>query len=145
STKSGNASKCRIISCLLGAVIIASLSAPTAAASSAISSIPGVSTTGNSSFGTVFVAGKNLVPIPAAGTTTVPTRRASLNCLLVINSTYSSWNFSAVRAGDGMPRLNLGKKGQQGLDAQNLIYPPISLAMRAGALVLLKSSMETTE
>src|SRR5699024_9495511 len=91
STKSGKASKCRMTSCLLGAVIMASLSAPTAAASSAINSIPGVSTTGNNSFGTVLVAGKNLVPIPAAGTTTVLTHgEASSRSLTITNSLHSS-------------------------------------------------------
>src|SRR5699024_12848238 len=60
-------------SCLLGAVMMASLSAPPAAASSAISSMPGVSTTGNSTFGTAFVAGKTHFLTPASGTTTVLT------------------------------------------------------------------------
>ena len=46
-------------------------SAPAAAASAATSSIPGVSTTGSSSFGTAFVAGRNRVPSPAAGTMAV--------------------------------------------------------------------------
>ena len=48
-----------------------SRSAPASAASAATSSMPGVSTTGNSSLGTVFVAGRNRVPKPAAGTTAV--------------------------------------------------------------------------
>ncbi len=45
--------------------------APESAASPATNSMPGVSTTGSNSFGTVFVAGRNRVPIPAAGTTAV--------------------------------------------------------------------------
>ncbi|GEL18757.1 hypothetical protein PA7_25940 [Pseudonocardia asaccharolytica DSM 44247 = NBRC 16224] len=43
--------------------------APAAAASAATSSMPGVSITGSSSFGTVLVVGRNRVPRPAAGTT----------------------------------------------------------------------------
>src|SRR5699024_11814254 len=85
-------------SCLLGAVMMASLSAPTAAASSAISSMPGVSTTGNSSFGTVFVAGKNLVPITAAGTTTVLTHgEASSRSLSISNNLHSTTGHSVLR------------------------------------------------
>ena len=48
-----------------------SRSAPASAASAATSSMPGVSTTGSSSLGTVLVAGRNRVPSPAAGTTAV--------------------------------------------------------------------------
>ncbi|GAC1639847.1 MAG: hypothetical protein NVS4B6_10670 [Mycobacterium sp.] len=48
-----------------------SLPLPASAASAATSSMPGVSTTGSSSFGTVLVAGRNRVPKPAAGTTAV--------------------------------------------------------------------------
>ena len=48
-----------------------SRSAPASAASAATSSIPGVSTTGSNSLGTVLVAGRNRVPNPAAGTTAV--------------------------------------------------------------------------
>ena len=48
-----------------------SRSAPASAASAATSSMPGVSTTGSNSFGTVLVAGRNRVPNPAAGTTAV--------------------------------------------------------------------------
>ena len=48
-----------------------SRSAPASAASAATSSMPGVSTTGSSSLGTVLVAGRNRVPKPAAGTTAV--------------------------------------------------------------------------
>ena len=57
----------------------------TAAASAATSSIPGVSTTGNSSFGTVLVAGRNRVPRPAAGTTAV---YGSIRCDCVIHRYY---------------------------------------------------------
>src|SRR5690606_40896520 len=45
--------------------------APASAASLATNSIPGVSTTGSSSFGTALVVGRNLVPRPAAGTMAV--------------------------------------------------------------------------
>ena len=48
-----------------------SRSAPASAASAATSSIPGVSTTGSNSLGTVLVAGRKRVPNPAAGTTAV--------------------------------------------------------------------------
>ena len=48
-----------------------SRSAPASAASAATSSMPGVSTTGSNSLGTVLVAGRNRVPNPAAGTTAV--------------------------------------------------------------------------
>ena len=48
-----------------------SRSAPASAASAATSSMPGVSTTGSSSLGTVLVAGRKRVPNPAAGTTAV--------------------------------------------------------------------------
>ena len=52
-------------------VTITSRSAPASAASAATSSMPGVSTTGSNSFGTVLVAGRNRVPKPAAGTIAV--------------------------------------------------------------------------
>ena len=48
-----------------------SRAAPASAASAATNSIPGVSTTGNSSFGTALVVGRNRVPNPAAGTIAV--------------------------------------------------------------------------
>ena len=48
-----------------------SRSAPASAASAATSSMPGVSTTGSNSLGTVLVAGRKRVPRPAAGTTAV--------------------------------------------------------------------------
>ena len=53
-------------------VTITSRSAPASAASSATSSMPGVSTTGNNSLGTVLVAGRKRVPSPAGGT--IPVR-----------------------------------------------------------------------
>ena len=48
-----------------------SRSAPASAASAATSSMPGVSTTGSNSLGTVLVAGRKRVPSPAAGTIAV--------------------------------------------------------------------------
>ena len=44
-----------------------SRSAPASAASAATSSMPGVSTTGSNSLGTVLVAGRNRVPRPGGG------------------------------------------------------------------------------
>ncbi|SIE96685.1 Uncharacterised protein [Mycobacteroides abscessus subsp. abscessus] len=69
STKSST--KCATTPSLPSEVTITKRSAPASAASSATSSIPGVSTTGSSSLGTVLVAGRNRVPRPAAGTTAV--------------------------------------------------------------------------
>ena len=68
-SSSDESAKCAATASLPGEVTIRSRSAPASAASAATSSMPGVSTTGSSSFGTVFVVGRNRVPRPAAGTT----------------------------------------------------------------------------
>ena len=69
STRSST--KCATTPSLPSDVTITSRSPPASAASAATNSIPGVSTTGRSSLGTVFVAGRNRVPRPAAGTIAV--------------------------------------------------------------------------
>ena len=69
STRSST--KCATTPSLPSEVMMISRWAPASAASAATSSIPGVSTTGSNSFGTVLVAGRNRVPSPAAGTTAV--------------------------------------------------------------------------
>ncbi len=69
STRSST--KCATTPSLPSDVTMISRSAPASAASAATSSMPGVSTTGSNSFGTVLVAGRNRVPNPAAGTTAV--------------------------------------------------------------------------
>src|SRR6266568_4962408 len=58
---------------LLRPVIISTSSRPAAAASSTTYWIAGLSTTGSISFGVAFVAGRNRVPSPAAGTTALRT------------------------------------------------------------------------
>ena len=70
-SRTRSSTKCATTPSLPGDVMIRSRSAPADLASSATSSMPGVSTTGSSSLGTVLVAGRNLVPRPAAGTTAV--------------------------------------------------------------------------
>src|SRR5690625_2012069 len=69
STRSST--KCATTPSLPSEVTITSRSAPASAASAATSSMPGVSTTGSNSLGTVLVAGRNRVPRPAAGTMAV--------------------------------------------------------------------------
>src|SRR3954467_3002009 len=63
--------KCATTPSLPSEVTMIRRSPPASAASAATSSIPGVSTTGSNSFGTVLVAGRKRVPRPAAGTTAV--------------------------------------------------------------------------
>src|SRR6516165_12427687 len=59
---------------LLRPVMSSTSSSPAADASSRTYWMAGLSTTGSISFGVAFVAGRNLVPRPAAGTTAFVTR-----------------------------------------------------------------------
>ncbi len=80
-SSSDESAKCAAMASFPGEVTISSSSAPASAASAATSSMPGVSTTGRSSFGTVLVVGRKRVPRPAAGTTAE--RNAFMACDLI--------------------------------------------------------------
>ena len=97
STRSST--KCATTPSLPGDVMISSRSAPADLASSATNSIPGVSTTGRSSFGTVLVAGRKRVPKPAAGTI-------------------------AVRGMGGVPGTDSYSTSLAGLVCASVIFPP---------------------
>ncbi len=84
STRSST--KCATTPSLPSEVMITSRSAPASAASAATNSMPGVSTTGSSSLGTVLVAGRKRVPKPAAGTIAV---RGTETCGVAIVETIS--------------------------------------------------------
>src|SRR5579875_4008257 len=97
STRSST--KCATTLSLPWEVTITSRSAPASAASAATSSMPGVSTTGNSSLGTVLVVGKKRVPRPAAGTTAV---RGTGSCARDIVHTITARRSGGVKARPAM-------------------------------------------
>ena len=70
-SRTRSSTKCATTLSLPSEVTITNRSAPASAASSATNSMPGVSTTGSNSLGTVLVAGRKRVPRPAAGTIAV--------------------------------------------------------------------------
>src|ERR1700733_7575570 len=113
---------------LLRPVIISTSSSPAATASSTTYWIAGLSTTGSISLGVALVAGKNLVPSPAAGMTALVT--ASLSAMLRTVANSVQWSLPEALGTVGSPYLSNGggrarRQGGEGRAA-------VAAARRAG-------------